>query len=450
MDKTVSKANAVKKFCVRIISYFSRLNRFLKEQFFIFTLSLMFALIGPAYGANILPETQSVFGKFSDRVLKIQVVESGSGAKSEIGSGFFVSKNGHLATNYHVISKLVLHPDRYRAELVENSGTCHPLTVLGVDVINDIAIVKSELNSTHFFSLAPIKLKQGTRLYAFGYPLDIGISIVEGTYNGLLEHALYKKIHFTGSLNPGMSGGPTITATGAVAGINVATEGNEVSFLVPVEAAEKLFSSISSGVRPKNLLATIRSQLLSHQNVYFTDNLIKSGNTVRLGNYQLPSKPAPFFKCWGDADHSEKNPYYIINHQCSTDDYVYISGKQESGIIQFHHRLISSDELNLFRFFNLYSAFFKRTDADIYGNEEEVTRYQCKTDTVRHNQIAFKTAFCIRKYRKLEGLYDIVFKAAVLGSDRTGLETTLVISGVSFEKAVSLSQSYLEAISWAK
>ncbi|HAK59855.1 MAG TPA: peptidase S1, partial [Nitrospiraceae bacterium] len=58
------------------------------------------------------------------------------------------------------------------------------------------------------------------------------------------------------------------------------------------------------------------------------------------------------------------------------------------------------------------------------------------------------TLFCARSYRKLPGLYDVVFKAAVLGQADRGLETTLVLSGVTYEKALRLSRDYLEKISW--
>ncbi len=84
------------------------------------------------------------------------------------------------------------------------------------------------------------------------------------------------------------------------------------------------------------------------------------------------------------------------------------------------------------------------------GNEEEVTTFECKSGTIRRGEITFKTAFCARGYRKLRGLYDVVFKAAVLGSENCGLETELDVSGISFEKAVALTKGYLEMIIWEK
>jgi serine protease Do len=172
---------------------------------------------------EMLPETQKVFGKYSDRVLKIQVVEKSSGAKAVIGSGFFVNPDGRIITNYHVISKLVLHSERYRAELVEADGATRLLSLLAIDVINDLALVSADVKNVPFFSITAQPLQQGTRIYSMGFPHDIGISIVEGTYNGLMEHTLYEKIHFTAPLNPGMSGGPAINAPGEVVGVNVSS-----------------------------------------------------------------------------------------------------------------------------------------------------------------------------------------------------------------------------------
>ena len=177
--------------------------------------------------ANQLPAqersaaTSEVFRRFADHVVKIQVIETGSGAKSSIGSGFFVTPAGHVVTNYHVISSLINSPKRYRAELMDSSGAVRPVTVLGIDVVHDLAILGSRLSGRPYFALGMATIAQGDRLFSLGHPRDLGLSIVEGTYNGLLLHTLYPRIHLTGSLNPGMSGGPTIDEEGRVIGVNI-------------------------------------------------------------------------------------------------------------------------------------------------------------------------------------------------------------------------------------
>ncbi len=412
---------------------------------------LLFHLLGGVEVAaeGRLVETQTVFSQFSNRVAKIEVVETGSGAKAVVGSGFFVSGDGLVVTNYHVISKLIVHPSRYRAELVEPEGARRTLSVLAVDAINDLALVKADVAGAAYFAIADEDIAQGSRLYSLGFPHDIGLSIVEGTYNGLLRHALYPKIHFTAPINPGMSGGPAITPRGRVAGVNVSSAGEEVSFLVPAAAVRKLLASAGQRRSAGGFLEDVRQQLLSHQDVYFTEQLTRSGDPVRLGPYSLPSKMAPFFKCWGDSENKERLRYKAFEHQCSTDDYVYVSDGHRTGIISVVHRLLTTEEMNRLGFYDLYSAQFGSGYGG-HGNEDEVTRYQCTTGTVRKGTLTFRTAFCARAYRKLGGLYDVVFKAAVLGEPRRGLETTLTLAGVTFDKAVTLSRGYLEAITWAE
>jgi hypothetical protein len=371
--------------------------------------------------------------------------------KAVIGSGFFVDPHGTIVTNYHVISKLILHPDRYRAELGDTTRSKPSLAVTGVDVINDLALVKADVNDVPFFKIAAKDPPQGTRLYAMGFPRNIDLSIVEGTYNGLMKHALYKKIHFTAPINPGMSGGPTLNASGEVVGVNVSSAGEEVSFLVPTEPLVGLLKSVAAAEKePSSFLEKIRSQILTHQERFFAEDLLTSGQTVRIGDYRLPSQLSPVFKCWGDSHHPEKFPYHIVNHHCSTDDYIYISGEHSSGIISFSHRYITNEGLNIFRFSHLYSQLFQGWTHYLDGSEEEVTKFECRSGTLRQGAITFKTVFCARGYKKLPGLYDVVFKAAILGSDKYGLDTKLEISGVSFEKAVDLTREYLEMITWEK
>ena len=69
---------------------------------------------------------------------------------------------------------------------------------------------------------------------------------------------------------------------------------------------------------------------------------------------------------------------------------------------------------------------------------------------MENNGVTVKAVLCVRRYRKLEGLYDVVLKAAVLGETDLGLETTLVLSGVSFANAEKLSKRYLETIAWSE
>jgi serine protease Do len=392
--------------------------------------------------------TSDVFRHYADHVVKIQVVETGSAAKATIGSGFFVTADGEIVTNYHVVSKLINTPDRYRAEMIDVGGAAHAVRILGVDVVDDLALLATETRPRSFFSLAPVKVAQGARLYSLGHPEDLGLSIVEGTYNGYLPHARQPRLHFTGALNPGMSGGPTIAEDGRVVGVNVATEGEEISFLVPVERAIALQQRVSSlGTQPAaTTLTQVGQQLRDYQDAYLRDMFTGNVKTVALGPFHVPTEPAPYFRCWADASRRKEVPYESVTHRCSTDDYVFITGDQSSGVITLDHELISTKTLNATRFYSLYTGIFKR-DNTPSGEEEQVTSWRCTTQNVRNGDTPMRAVLCLRRYRKLGRLYDAVLKVAVLGHTDVGLVSTLSLSGVTFENVQRLSQRYLEHIS---
>ena len=393
--------------------------------------------------------TSVVFSRYADRVVKIQVIETGSAAKATIGSGFFVSGSGDVVTNYHVISKLIHDPERYRAELIDVKGGVHPVSVQGVDVVHDLAVLTTEARPRAYFSLARATVAQGNRLYSLGHPEDLGLSIVEGTYNGHLPHTRHPRIHFTGSLNPGMSGGPTITEDGRVIGINVATAGNQLSFLVPVERAAALVDQvISRGAEaPARTLEDVGRQLRDHQDVYLRDMFAGETKMVELGPYRIVTEPAPFFRCWADATRRQELPYEKIQHHCSTDDYLFIAGDQSTGVVGLDHEMISTRKLNSAQFFSLYTTIFTN-DNTPGGEEEHVTSWRCGTRNVRNASLPMRAVLCLRRYRKLGELYDGVLKVAVLGRGDSGLVSTLTMSGVTFENVDRLARRYLERISW--
>ena len=416
--------------------------------------ALLIASLFSVYGfaAESASNATAVFERYAGAAVKVRIVDRASDAKSVIGTGFFVDDKGYLVTNFHVISAWVHDPEKYRVEYLDDDKNSHLLQVLNIDVVNDLAVARVVEPAVidEYLAFVTDEAAQGARIFSFGYPHDYGITIVEGTYNGLLEHAFYKKIHFTGSLNSGMSGGPAVNAAGEVVGINVATSGNQVSFLVPVEYAHRLYdATVAEGYQPPVPFVTlVEQQLKDHQQVYVADKLFKAGDTVEMGGYQVPTTPAHFFNCWGGSSDSDNGPSMRTDHQCSTEDYLYISNQHVSGSAYIHHIFLESLDLNDYQFSHLYSNSFGHHPSRLWADAEEVTQFRCQSDGLAHNGLEFKTAFCVRRYRKMDGLYDVVFKLAMLGDAQSGLTSELVLSGVTFETAVETSKRYLELFAW--
>jgi S1-C subfamily serine protease len=414
-------------------------------------LTLLFGVLPQSLRAQTLgATTQDIFKQYSEHVVKIEVVEIGSAAKASVGTGFYASAAGHIVTNYHVVSKLIHTPDRYRIDVTDGSGQPSQAAVLGVDVVYDLAVLRTGRRPKAYLALESKTVDQGTRLYSLGHPRDLGLTIVEGTYNGLLKHSLYPKVHFTGSLNPGMSGGPTLTHAGRVVGVNVATEGEQISFLVPAERVLALLERTANIKEPaaSSFLAEVGRQIHANQARYLSGMFSKATPSVALGPYSLPTKPADFFRCWADALRRKELPYVAVTHDCSTDDYLFVSSEQSSGIVRFYHQMLSTDELNPAQFYTLYSGQFQAGNTAVFGNEEEVTRFRCQTRNVTTQTGKLKAVLCARQYVKLPGLYDAAFRVATLGARNVGLVTTLSLSGASFDNVQLLTRRYMENVKW--
>ncbi len=405
------------------------------------------ALLEPAAAADA--GADQVFAQHKDQVVQIRVLDASSGSQASVGSGFMVSDAGHVMTNYHVVSQLIHRPERYRAEIVHADHYKSPLTLLDFDAIHDLALVRTDRPQRVYFRFHSAPIAKGTRIYSIGNPWDLGMTIVEGTHSGLLEHTLYEKIHFTGSLNSGMSGGPAVTADGRVVGVNVASAGNQLSFLVPAAFARRLLPQDPADEpgAAQDWLIRLRDQLLQHQETYLNTVLDNDWPTTSLGPYQAPGEIAAFVRCWGDSQHRDEWLYETTSQQCSFEDGVYLFRDLRSGTLRFTHTYIASDQLNRFRFYGLYQSRFAELGGDLrYRNAEQLGSFSCVDDIVRQPTLTMKAVFCVRGYKKLPGLYDSILKLATLDGNHQGLQSTATLTGVSFENAQSFGRRFLQAI----
>ena len=167
-------------------------------------------------------DSKEIYQQNEDRVFQVRVLNRETGKKSSIGSGFIVGDGSRLATNYHVISQVILEPELFYITYVGSNGQEGELKLLGLDVAHDLALLGADHALGEAIEMSPLP-PRGAPIFAMGNPLDLGLSIAVGTNGGILNQTDDSRILFSGSLNPGMSGGPTFDASGKAIGINVAT-----------------------------------------------------------------------------------------------------------------------------------------------------------------------------------------------------------------------------------
>ncbi len=419
----------------------------------IYTLLLFALLAGGARAARAEVRTEDVFGKFKNQVIQVRILEKSSGNKAEVGSGFAIGASGLAVTNYHVVSSLLWQPGDYRAEAMLSDGDTREISIIMLDVAHDLALIRISGKPLAPFKLAQKLPLKGTRLYAIGNPRDLGLTIVEGTYSGVLEESLYEKLHFTGSINPGMSGGPVIDGAGNVVGVCEATEGNQIGFLVPERFISGMLASAGPEIKAEEFVPDITKQLLANQ-----ESLVNrlSGSPLAaedLGPFRVPGRLSAAFRCWAKAGEEKREPYTTITSACNTDDNIYVKESLLTGNISFSHYLLEGKGLDPIQFSALEEYYSRMTGS--HGNnfgihDEDMTDYECDNSMVTTNGITFKASLCLRGYKKIKGLYDLSWTGASLDESRRALVSELDLSGITPGNAEKFLKRYLEGFSWKK
>ncbi|MFK7791763.1 MAG: trypsin-like peptidase domain-containing protein [Devosiaceae bacterium] len=152
------------------------------------------------------------------------------------GSGFFISEDGYLVTNNHVVD------GAGTVEVVMADGTVLPAEVLGTDSRTDLALLKVEGDDFTFVRLAPEQPRIGEVVLAIGNPFGLGGSVTSGIVSQQgrdIQPGPYDEfLQIDAAINRGNSGGPTFNMRGEVVGVNTAifspSGGNVgIAFAVP-------------------------------------------------------------------------------------------------------------------------------------------------------------------------------------------------------------------------
>lgn len=160
-----------------------------------------------------------------------------------LGSGFVVSKEGHIATNRHVIEK------SSRISVITSDGKAYEAKVAGMDYKTDLALIKIEPEQ----ELQPVvfgdsDLSQiGDWVLAVGNPFGLGSSVTAGIISAKsrdIGDGFYDDyLQTDAAINQGNSGGPMFNMQGELIGINTAIFANNllsgtVGFALPSNQAK--------------------------------------------------------------------------------------------------------------------------------------------------------------------------------------------------------------------
>lgn len=166
------------------------------------------------------------------------------------GTGFFVSEDGHLLTNKHVVVD-----EGAEYSVIMNDGRQFAARVLAKDPIQDVAVLKVDAGKFPYVPLGNSDaLEVGQTVIAIGNTLGefqntVSVGVLSGLNRtvtasdgagGAIEQ-LQGVIQTDAAINPGNSGGPLVNLSGSAIGINTAmAQGAEnVGFALPINIAKK-------------------------------------------------------------------------------------------------------------------------------------------------------------------------------------------------------------------
>ena len=164
------------------------------------------------------------------------------------GSGFFISKDGTILTNRHIVEDAALE---YVA--ITSDGKTYPASVISRSPSQDVAVIKVEGNNFNFIPLGDSKnINIGQTAIALGSDSgEFQNTVSVGVVSGLNKTAAALNavsgpedsvalIQIDAATNPGNSGGPLVDLNGRAIGINtVGAPRENIGFALPINLAKK-------------------------------------------------------------------------------------------------------------------------------------------------------------------------------------------------------------------
>lgn len=158
---------------------------------------------------------------------------------STVGSGFFLSGDGYIVTNNHVIA------GGSAIEVTTQDGKVHSAKVIGTDAQTDLALIKIDTKvDLPFVRLAKTEPRIGEWALPIGNPFGLGGTVTAGIVSArgrdIGEGPYDDFIQIDAPVNDGNSGGPTFNVRGEVIGINTAIytpSGGSVGIAFDIPAA---------------------------------------------------------------------------------------------------------------------------------------------------------------------------------------------------------------------
>lgn len=180
----------------------------------------------PADGSAMTPS--QLYSENVDSVVAITTTVQttnfyGTSTGTSSGSGFILTEDGYVVTNYHVVE------GGTEVSVVLHNGDEYPAEIVGFDATNDLAVLKVDASGLSAAAIgSSSELNIGDMVVAIGNPLGtLASTQTVGYVSGInrevtTDNTIISMIQTDAAINPGNSGGPLFNMKGEVVGITTA------------------------------------------------------------------------------------------------------------------------------------------------------------------------------------------------------------------------------------
>jgi serine protease Do len=379
----------------------------------------------------------------------IQLHSGTDKARDVLGSGYLVSTDGLVVTNYHVVGAYVEDPDRYRIQ-ARNAGGEYKATLVQFDLVNDLAVVRIAPPAAAPLRLAEADTPPGSSIVAFGNPQGLGISLIEGIFNGFAEKGTIDRMLLSMPLNSGMSGGPILNAREEVIGTNVSVMwlSNSLSFGVPVSKVRPLLERAPLATDKESLRQEVVRQLTALA-ADATERVVRPladparQARVTVGGGETREPPA-LFECWNATDLHKDEGVTKTRYGCNLQFTPAVEEVGPVGSVDLlveHFRSRDSG----YGFYGILAGHAaEHHEVEPRAPENGVfSAPECRADRLQIGALAWSVNTCLYAYVRYPGFYDFDLAATSLSRPREALYLAVHMKGFGFEAFDTLTRALL-------
>lgn len=433
-------------------------SRFLQQRLSKwFSLFKLITAVLSFWGSNLAwaqtNSAETLFKRIRPSVVVVRTEVSGNLGLSSSASGFIAHRKDWVVTNYHAVTEAIYDGKAHNLTVQAANELKKTARVIAVDVLNDLAVL--QLDSPIDAPLLELRESlpaKGENGFSVGKPGSFDYSIVNGSFNGMHDEESSPLIVFSGAINSGMSGGPTLDTNGRVVGVNVATSNRHqlIGLVIPSSAVSALTKQTAQQIAPDNaqLRADISRQFakFGRQQLHRLDSGLN--NVRKLGPFNVRADLADQQVCSTERQANTQWRYSVVKQTCESASGLYVMDEKQAGRIVSGSFLLQGHDLNDLQMANLVERRLYSLSG-VSKVPDDSTPWQCNEQRVKVPWgLTVQLHACRRALTKLPNLNEYRFRYTPLVRGPNALVVAMGLDGFDDETAKAILRKSMSSLAF--